>query len=180
MFRNYFKTAWRGLMRGKSFSVINIAGLAVGMAGAMLILLWLQNEISYDEFHKKKDRIYEVYGLTSVTDGKPFAIPVVSQPLGPAMKQSMPEVEQMTREKSISSFLMTADEKSFTGISGSFVDPAFLTIFSFPLSAGSPSEQLQSANSIVLTEKLAKQLFGTTDAIHNDRYVQAGTTQYTI
>jgi len=165
MFRNYFKTAWRSLMRGKSFSVINIAGLAVGMAGAMLILLWLQNEISFDEFHQNKDRIYEVYGLTDNTDGKAFAIPVVSQPLGPALKQSMPEVEQMSREKSISSFLITADEKSFTGISGSFVDPSFLTIFSFPLSAGTLDEQLKSANSIVLTEKLAKQLFGTTDAI---------------
>jgi len=95
MLINYFKTAWRGLIRGKSFSIINISGLAVGMAGAMLILLWLQYEIGFDEFHKNKDRTYEVYGLTSNTDGKPLTIPAVSQPLGPAMKANLPEVEGM-------------------------------------------------------------------------------------
>src|SRR5207344_3447551 len=127
-----------------------ISGLAVGMAGAMLILLWLQHEISFDEFHKNKDRIYEVYGLTSNTDGKPLTIPAVSQPLGPAMKANLPEVELMSREKSINSFLITANEKSFTGLQGSFVDPGFLDIFSFPLSAGKRDQQLRNANSIVL------------------------------
>ena len=165
MLINYFKTAWRGLIRGKSFSIINISGLAVGMAGAMLILLWLQYEIGFDEFHKNKDRIYEVYGLTSNTDGKPLTIPAVSQPLGPAMKANLPEVEGMSREKSINSFLITANEKSFTGIQGSFVDPGFLNIFSFPLSTGNREQQLRNANSIVLTEKLANKLFGSTDVI---------------
>ncbi len=63
MFKNYFKIAWRNLIQGKAFSIINISGLAVGMAGAVLILLWLHNESSYDKFHEKKDRLYEVYGL---------------------------------------------------------------------------------------------------------------------
>ncbi len=57
MFKNYFKTAWRSLIAGKSFSVINIAGLAIGMAGAILILLWLQNEISFDKFHANKNNL---------------------------------------------------------------------------------------------------------------------------
>ena len=76
MIKNYLKTAWRSLTRGKSFSVINISGLAIGMAGAVLILLWLQNEISFDKFHTNKDRLFEVYGLTNNTDGHPSAIPV--------------------------------------------------------------------------------------------------------
>lgn len=165
MFRNYFKTAWRNLIRGKTFSVINIAGLSIGMAGAILILLWLQNEISFDKFHVNKHNLYEVYGLTSNTDGHPSAIPVVSQPLGPALKQTYPEVEAAARMKDINSFLLTANNKSFTKIAGSFVDPSFLQMFSFPLIAGKESEQLKNVYSITITEKLAKKLFGNEDVI---------------
>ena len=158
MIKNYFKTAWRSLLKGKSFSVINIAGLAIGMAGAILILLWLQNEISFDKFHANKYNLYEVYGLTSNTDGHQNAIPVVSQPLGPALKQNYPEVEAATRVKDISSFLFTANNKSFTGIQGSFVDPSFLQMFSFPLIEGSKNDQLKNVYSISITEKLAKKI----------------------
>jgi putative ABC transport system permease protein len=165
MLKNYFKTAWRNLIRGKSFSIINISGLAAGMAGAILILLWLQNEISFDKFHTDKDRLYEVYGLTNNTDGHPHAIPVVSQPLGPALKQSYPEVEAATRVQDINSFLFTANNNSFTGIKGSIVDPAFLQMFNFPLTTGNKNDQLKNIYSITITEKLAKKLFGNEDAI---------------
>src|SRR5882724_1755608 len=99
MLKNYFKTAWRSLIKGKSFSIINITGLAIGMAGAALILLWLQNEISFDKFHKDKDRIYQVYALASNVDGHQQEISVVSQPLGPYLSESFPEVEAATRVK---------------------------------------------------------------------------------
>jgi len=125
MLKNYFKTAWRNLVRGKSFSVINITGLAAGMAGAILILLWLNNEISFDKFHTNKDNLYEVYGLTSNTDGHPKTIPVVSQPLGPALQQNYPEVKAITRVKGVGDFLFTANNKSFTNVAASFVDPSF-------------------------------------------------------
>src|SRR5450432_3852726 len=108
MLKNYFESAWRNLVRGKGFSVINILGLSIGMAGAILILLWLQNEISFDKFHANKDNIFEVYGLTNNTDGHPSAIPVVSQPLGPALKRNYPEVEAATRVEDINNFLFTA------------------------------------------------------------------------
>ncbi|MEP7376964.1 MAG: ABC transporter permease [Chitinophagaceae bacterium] len=165
MIENYFKIAWRNLLRGKSFSVINIAGLAAGMAGTILILLWLQNEISFDKFHTNKDSLYEVYGLTNNTDGHPSAIPVVSQPLGPALKQNYPEVEGSARVKDIHSFLFTANDKSFTGIQGSLVDPSFLQLFDFPLTEGNKNEQLKNIYSITLTEKLAKKIFGSKEAI---------------
>jgi putative ABC transport system permease protein len=160
MFKNYFKTAWRNLTRGKGFSLINIAGLAIGMAGATLILLRLQNEISFDKFHTNKDRLYEVYGLSAGTDGKSVAIPATSQPLATAIKQDYPEVEAITRVKDINSFLFTANDKSFTGISGNFVDPSFLQMFSFPLIEGNKDEQLKNVYSISITQKLAKKLFG--------------------
>ena len=165
MIKSYFKTAWRSLLRGRSFSLINIGGLAIGMAGASLILLWLQNEISFDKFHINKDRLYEVYGLTNNTDGRPTVIPVVPQPLGPAIKQNFPEVEGQTRVKDINSFLITANSKSFTGINGSFVDPAFLQMFNFPLVRGSEHDQLKNVYSITITENLAKKLFGNEDAV---------------
>jgi len=165
MFKNYFKTAWRNLTRGKGFSFINITGLAAGMAGAILILLWLQNEISFDKFHDNKDNLYEVYGLTSNTDGHPFAIPVVSQPLGPALKQDYPEIEAASRVKDIGNFLFTVNNRSFTNVNASFVDSSFLNMFNFPLTEGNKDGQLKNVYSITITEKLAKQFFGNENAI---------------
>ncbi|HEY5462181.1 MAG TPA: ABC transporter permease [Hanamia sp.] len=165
MFKNYFKTAWRSLLKGKGFSFINIAGLAIGMAGAILILLWLQNEISFDKFNANKNNLYQVYGLASDVDGKTVAINVTSQPLGPALKQNYPEVEAATRLQDVSSFLFTANNKSFININGDFADASFLQMFSFPLIEGNKNEQLNNIYSITITQKLAKKLFGNEDAI---------------
>lgn len=165
MFKNYFKTAWRSLLRGKSFSLINISGLAIGMAGAILILLWLQNEISFDKFHTNKDNLYQLYGLGSNVDGHQQEIGIVSQPIGPFLKQNYPEVEATTRVSDVNSFLFTANNKSFTGIEGDFVDPSFLQMFTFPLIEGNKNEQLKNVYSISITQKLAKKLFGNEEAI---------------
>lgn len=165
MIKNYLKTAWRNLTRGKSFSIINISGMAVGMAGATLILLWLFNEVSYDKFHVNKDRLYQVYSLTDLPNEKHTEIGVVSQPLGPAMKRDFPEVEAFTRVRYVDHFLFTANAKSFTKIAGRFVDPAFLTMFTFPLIEGSKDAQLADVYSITITESLAQKLFGTKEAL---------------
>src|SRR3990170_7602923 len=165
MIKNYFKSAWRNLVRGKSFSIINISGLAVGMAGDILILLWLQNEISYDKFHENKKSLYEVYGLTTL-EGKFFTINQTEQPLGPALKQDFPEVEATSRLAEVSSFLFTAGNKSLAGIEGNFVDPSFFQMFSFPLIAGNKNDQLKNVYSIVITEKFAKKIFGNEDALN--------------
>jgi ABC-type antimicrobial peptide transport system permease subunit len=165
MIRNYFKTAWRALARGRSFSFINIAGLAVGMAGAILILLWISNEVSFDRFHRNKDRLYRIYSMTEIPGEKHQTIDHVSQPLGPALQQEFPEVEAFSRVANVDGFLFTAAGRSFTGIEGSVVDPAFFKLFSFPLVAGAVGEQLSTVHSIVITEKLAVKLFGTTQAM---------------
>lgn len=165
MFKNYFKTAWRNLIRGKSFSVINIAGLAIGMAGAVLILLWLQNEISFDKFHTNKKDLYEVYALTGSTNGQATAINQTSQPLGPALKQNYPEVQAAARVTDNNGFLLTAGNKSFTGVKGSFVDASFLQMFSFPLIAGNKDAQLKNVYSVTITQTLAKKLFGNENAV---------------
>jgi putative ABC transport system permease protein len=165
MIKNYFKTAWRSLIRGKGFSFINITGLAAGMAGAILILLWLKNEISFDKFHSNKSNLYQVYGLTSNTDGQAKAIPVVSQPLAPALKKDYPEVEAVSRVKDIGQFLFTVNDKKFTNVRASFVDPSFLSMFSFPLVKGNIAEQLKNVYGITITKKLAAKLFGNEEAL---------------
>jgi len=165
MFKNYFKTAFRNLWRNKTNSFLNITGLSVGITCAALIFLWMQNEISYDKFHKNKDRLYEVYGLTSL-EGKHFAINRTEQPLGPALKQDFPEVEGTSRMAETNSFLFTADDKRLNGIKGSFVDPSFFQLFSFPLLAGDKNNQLNNVYSIVITEKLAKKLFDNEDTLN--------------
>ncbi|UPK67193.1 ABC transporter permease [Chitinophaga filiformis] len=165
MIRNHLKIAWRSLLSTKRFSIINISGLAVGMAAAGLVFLWLQNEISFDKFHEHKDRLYEVQGLTAV-DGTQIVINQTEQPLGPTLKKDFGEVENTTRFAGVSSLLLTAGDKRFTGINGGFVDPAFLRMFSFPALSTVTREPLKNINSIVITEALAEKLFGKEDALN--------------
>lgn len=86
MLSNYLKSAWRNLLRSKGFSLINISGLAIGMAGAIFILLWITHEISFDRFHRHSDRLYEMYGLTTV-DQRLSVITLTEQALAPALKR---------------------------------------------------------------------------------------------
>ncbi len=165
MLSNYFKTAWRSLLRGRSSSLINISGLIVGMTGAALILLWLFHEISFDRFHANKDRIYQLYSMTDIPGVKHASVGVVSQPVGPAIRQKLPEVESVARLSDVDHFLITAGDKRFTRISGEFVDPDFLRIFTFPVVAGDREEPLRTVNSIAVTQKFARQLFGSTEVV---------------
>src|ERR1700754_3706114 len=96
MIKNFFKVAYRNLLRNKGFSAINITGLAIGMAAAMLIFLWIQDEVSYDQFHKNKDRIYELWNRVP-SDGKISCSDAVFDLLGPILEKDVPEVERAVR-----------------------------------------------------------------------------------
>src|SRR6478609_7904381 len=96
MFKNYLKITWRNLLKNKGFTLINISGLAVGMASAALILFWVQNEISYDQFHAKKDRIYQMYNQ-SVFDGKLWSWGTTPKVMRKTLKQEYAQVEQAAR-----------------------------------------------------------------------------------
>src|SRR5687768_10977931 len=152
MLRNIFKIAYRNLVRNKAFSAINITGLAVGMAAAMLILLWIQHELSYDNFHKNKDRIYEVWNRVAV-EGKVSAWSSVSALLARTLEKDLPEVERAVRVTDRNLLLATADKK--IKADGYIVDTGFLQMFSYPMLNGSPSSSLINSHSIVLTEKTA-------------------------
>src|SRR3954465_14919736 len=104
MFKNYFKVAFRNLFRSKGFSAINILGLAIGMASAMLILLWIENELSYDQFHEKKDRIYNAWNRASFS-GKLQSWSTTPKVLARTLEKDFPEVEQSARVNWPSSLL---------------------------------------------------------------------------
>ncbi len=161
MFKNYLKIAFRNLLRNKAFSVINISGLAIGMASAILILLWIQNEVSYDQFHEKKDRIYEAWNRAEFS-GKLQAWNTTPKVLARTLEKDIPEVEQAVRVNWPSDYLFSVGEKRLT-VRGNAVDSNFLQVFSFPLVKGNPKAALMDMHSIVLTEKLAKKIFGEED-----------------
>ncbi|HEY6902656.1 MAG TPA: ABC transporter permease, partial [Puia sp.] len=154
---SYLKVIVRNLARFKSFSFINISGLAIGMASAILILLWIQNELTTDNFHEKKDRIYVLYNRGMI-DGKLECWPAVPTLMTPLIQTSYPQVEEVSRLNGIGGFVLHVGDRNFIG-DGIMVDPGFLKIFTFPLLKGSISQALNSPRSIVITEKFAKKLF---------------------
>jgi len=162
MIKNYFKIAWRNLWKNKAYSSITISGLSLAMAGAILLLLWIQNALSVDQFHAKKDLLYKVYtkqkinGSIETTDAGSFA-------LAPDLLGSYPEIKQVARVVSAKGFFVYADKK--LSVTGNRVDPAFLTMFSFPLKSGNPAVVLKDEHSIVITEKLAGKIFADADPI---------------
>jgi ABC-type antimicrobial peptide transport system permease subunit len=162
MIRNFFKIAWRNLLRNKGFSFINISGLAVGMASTILILLWIQNEISHERFHKKLDRIYTLNNRDKF-NGEWWAWNTTPKILAPTLQQDYPEVEEAVRITR-ASFLMSFGDKHLIE-RGNFIDPAFLTVFSFPLVQGNPATALKQVNNIVVTQKFAKKFFGNEDVV---------------
>lgn len=158
MIRNFLKIAFRNLGKNKGFSLINISGLAIGMASAMLILAWIQNEVSYDQFHKNKDRIYEAWNRAEFS-GVLNAWNTTPKILARTLESDLPEVENAVRVDWGSNFLFSIGDKRVT-VRGQIVDSAFLKVFSFPLLKGNPETALKELHSIVITEALAKNLFG--------------------
>ena len=161
MFKNFFKVAYRNLFRNKGFTFINIAGLAVGMASAMLILLWIHNELTYDQFHEKKDRIYEAWNRAEFS-GELQCWNTTPKVLARTLEKDLPEVEQAVRVDWQNSHLFSVGEKRLT-VEGNIVDSNFLQVFTFPLVKGNLKTCLTDPHSIVLTEKLAKKVFGNED-----------------
>src|SRR6201996_6315961 len=123
MFKNYLKVAFRNLWKNKGYSSINIVVLAIGIASAVLILLWMQNEISYDDFHTKRDRIYEVWNRATFS-GALHCWNTTPKVLAAAMRRDLPEVEHSCRVAWPGEHLFSVGEKRMT-VKGSAVDSIF-------------------------------------------------------
>ncbi|MBS1504354.1 MAG: ABC transporter permease, partial [Bacteroidetes bacterium] len=164
MLKNYIKVALRSLKAKKAFSFINITGLAVGMAGAILITLWVQNEYSFDSFHANNKTLYKVWyrfpakewtGTQDVTAG----------PLGNALKQQYPEIKSASRIYWSEDRLFNYKDISLKA-KGNEVDKDFLTMFTFPFAEGSAAHAFDDVNSVVLTKHLATKIFGNADPMN--------------
>ena len=157
MIKNYIKIALRNLTRHKGYSLINITGLAIGMACCILILLWVQDELSFDRFHKNADNICRVIQDINFSDHS-TTWAITQGPLGPSLKEDFPEIENFTRITG-QRFRLTYQENSFDEILG-MADGSIFEMFTFPLIEGDPETALSDPNSIVLTEEMAKKYFG--------------------
>lgn len=162
MFQNYLKIALRNLLRNRGFSAINILGLSVGMASAVLILLWMYNEISYDRFHRNADNLYAAWNRGTF-DGKLQCWDNTPKILAPTLKNEFPEIVNTSRNYSRWYVTRAGDKK----ISSEAIvtDPAFLQMFDFPLVRGNAATALNNTGSIIVTQKMAKKMFGTDDAL---------------
>ena len=177
MFKNYLKVALRNLKKQKFYSFINIAGLSIGIACCILILLFIQDELSFDTFHTQSDSIYRI--LTEFdSDGERVLIAPTALPLAPALRADIPEVTSIARISCQFSWLLGREDTYFYE-DIVYADPDFLKIFSFPLLAGSTESVLSNPNSMVISERMAQKYFGDDDPVGRILTVQ-NSQDYTI
>lgn len=159
MFRNHLLIAWRNLVRYKYYSLINIAGLAIGLAACWLLLLYVQRETSYDNFYSQGDRIYRVVNRTT-GEGSDLNLAITAPPFAAALKKDYPEIAQTTRIDPEGGAALKYGEKKVEVGDMFFVDNTFFNIFNFPFVAGEATSALSQPNSLVVTRSLAEKLLG--------------------
>ena len=165
MLKNYFKTAWRNLLKNKFYSFINIAGLAIGLTVGLLILLWIQDEFSYDRFHKNTDNIYKLENMVGTGSSRQLWTTTASA-IGVLAKKDIPAVKDEVRISYNDYYgLFKYGGKTFTEPHTFFADPSLFSVFDFKIIKGSTSNPFPEYNSIVLTETTAKKYFGNEDPI---------------
>jgi len=158
MFKNYIKTAVRNLFRTKVFSLINIVGLAIGMAGTLLILMYVTNELSFENFHKNRKHIYRV-SVEFGEEGSRMNFAGAMPALGPALVENFPEVENAVRFVKDDHTILEYNRQTYHEQNYFFADPTVFDIFSFKLLEGSPETALKEPFSIVISQEYAKKIF---------------------
>jgi len=164
MLKNYFNIAIRNFRRYFGYTIISVAGLAVGLATAIFILLWVSDETSYDSFHKNKSTLYRVWHNAQYSDGSIKTFPSTPAPLGPAAKSAIPEIEYATR-MDWGSELLFEHEKNSLMESGMWADPDFFKIFTFPILKGNAENPMPGAHDMAISEAMAKKYFADEDPI---------------
>jgi len=158
MIKNYFKIAWRNLIRNKTFSSINILGLALGMACSLLIMLWVTDERSVDAFHANGKQLYQVYER-NFFDGKIEANYPTQALLAEELKRVIPEIKNASSLEWNTMNTFEAGDK-IDKMDGSFAGEDFFSMFSYPLLQGSAQSALNTLNSIAISRKMAEHFFG--------------------
>jgi putative ABC transport system permease protein len=164
MITNFFKTAWRNIRKNKLFSFINILGLSLGIATCFIIMLYVQDELSYDRFNKNADNIVRVIFKADISGGK-INESVTMAPVAATMKRDFPEVEDATRILNDGTPKINYGNKSFNDDRFAYVDPNFFSIFTLPMIDGDPKTVLAQPNTVVITQTTAKKYFGDSNAL---------------
>jgi putative ABC transport system permease protein len=155
MFNTYLKIAYRNITRNKTYSIINISGLAIGLAASILILLWVQNELSYDKFHKNADQVYRItFNMGDLT----ASVNPAGMPGG--LKAEMPVIKNTIRLSSMKTVLFEAGNKKFEEKRVFYADPSFMEVFSFPLVQGDRATALSNVDGVLITQAMASKYFG--------------------
>ncbi|UII19449.1 ABC transporter permease [Fulvivirga ligni] len=180
MLKNYIKIAFRSIVKQKTFSLINIIGLAFGLTCAILISLWVRDELAYDQFHEKGDRLFLTVSEIKIGDETSYwkAVPFA---LGPVLSEQINDIEQTCRKSSAVARLFSYEDKKIKP-KGIYVDSTFLDLLSFPLIEGDKNTALDEPRSVVLTKSYAKALFGDASAINKMVELAEGesTIQYKV
>ena len=164
MLQNYLKIAWRNLSKYRFYSIINIFGLGIGIASFLFILLYVQEEVSYDSYHEYADQIVRVDFHARLGENEVVTAENVP-PAGPVFTQEYPEVLSFFRFRSRGSYLINYLDNTYKEENIVFADSTFFHFFSIPLVHGNPQTVLTKPNSIVLTQAMAKKYFGRQEAI---------------
>lgn len=173
MLKNYFKIAWRNLMKNKTFSFINIFGLSVGLTCCMLIALYLHHELSFDSHHKDADRIYQL-GTVFIKEGNEDRSANTPAPMARMMQMEFPEIEIGTRllktfadDKTLFQHASSnGDIHSFYETRGFLADSNFFNVFTYRFSEGNPATALANPNAVVISQKIAQKIFGSESALN--------------
>ena len=149
MFKNYLKVAFRNLMKHRVYTIINVTGLTLGILCCLLIMLWVQDELSFDRFHKNSDRLYIVVhkNENGWYSSSPWA-------MTPVLKNDFPEIEKASRVSTQNLQVKYNEQNFYENVA--FVDPDFLEMFTCPLIQGDPASVLTARQSAVISERIAK------------------------
>lgn len=178
MFRNYIKVALRNLWKNKSFSAINIFGLAIGLATCLLITLYIVDELSYDRYNEKAGRIYRINADIRFGGGD-LKLAVASDPMGATLKKDYPQVEEYTRVfNSSGSKLIKKGNQFITESNVAHVDSTFFQVFTLPAVSGNTATALNEPNTVVLTQSAARKYFGAEGAL--GKIIEADKTPYKV
>src|SRR5215218_10756228 len=182
MLKNYLLVAWRHLMKNKLFSFINIFGLAVGFTCCMLIAVYIYHETHYDSYHNNVNQLYQL-GTTFIKEGKGDRTPNTPAPMAAAMQQEFPEIEKTTRllrafadDKTLLQYTTPGgDKKSFYETQGYLADSTFFQLLTYHFKEGNPATSLINPNSLVLSEEIAKKIFGKEPALNKVIHISSST-----
>jgi putative ABC transport system permease protein len=166
MLKNMLKITFRNMRKQKIYSSINIIGLVVGMVCCLLILLWIQDELSYDRFHEKADRIVRVTRLWENADGAvSLHLGQVAPPIGPLLENDFPEVERAVRILQVDECLLECGNRCFKENMFFFADEDFFDLFTFEMIQGDPQLALRDPFTMVITDEMARKYFGSDEAL---------------